>query len=541
MRIAIYGLPSSGKTTLIEKIPNVRALCGRQELERLSGGEFSNMSEEDKRRIRIRYTEYLSELNDDVVVSDGHYSFVDNVVFTPNDGDIYDVIFYLYCNPAELKNRLAASEKNEKYSSLSEETIKQWQEFEIESLRAECHLRNKDFYVITDNNESTAFYHFFSEVVRGLSATDYAKSVATKICELYPATENEEIVLVDGDKTIIEQDSFRFCYDGKTKVFDGDHYTGYQSFLFSKELEDLGPIPDSIRDISLNEDVMNMLQGKRYVILSSGITSVWNKLKELWNFTEVIADPMISADTKYYIAKYIKTAGYRVTAIGDSKNDFYMLKEADIGYMQIGNRISRSLLNANLDGLKLLYDKTSFLLESKMDSDVTKDISICKSNSGINGNRLAAAHIRLGQKMGAQIASLFPARNTAVLVLDRGGRFFGDGVYSSFGGVFYPYNPSKEDVPEINQERIVIVDSVINSGKSILKLISDLKSNNPNREIVVVTNVIQREALTLFSDYKVFAVRASENSFVGKRQALQTGKSGPDTADRLFNIIDRGF
>jgi hypothetical protein len=118
MRIAIYGLPSSGKTTLIEKIPNVRALCGRQELERLSNGEFPNMCEDDKRRIRIRYTEYLSELNDDVIVSDGHYSFVDNVVFTPNDGDIYDVIFYLYCNPAELKKRLATSEKNEKYSLL---------------------------------------------------------------------------------------------------------------------------------------------------------------------------------------------------------------------------------------------------------------------------------------------------------------------------------------------------------------------------------------------------------------------------------------
>ena len=49
--------------------------------------------------------------------------------------------------------------------------------------------------------------------------------------------------------------------------------------------------------------------------------------------------------------------------------------------------------------------------------------------------------------------------------------------------------------------------------------------------------VIQNEAVELFKDYLVFATRLSKNSFVGVNQSKQTGKTGPDTADRLFNLI----
>lgn len=541
MRIAIYGLPSSGKTTLMENIPNAKTISGRQELERLSCGQFSAMDEENKRLTRIQYTEYLSSLNDDVVVSDGHYSFVDNVVFTPNDGDIYDVFFYLYCSPSVLLKRFAASEKNIKYSSLSEETIRQWQDFEIESLRLECHKRNKDFYVVTDNEESTAFYDFFKMVVNGFSTFLYAKDIAVRISNTYPIDKYKEIIITDGDKTVIEQDSFRFCYNGKTSVFDGDIYSTYQSYLYKNELISISSIPDIIREIKLNDDVWNMIKDTAYVVVSSGITSVWERLGEIFGFAEVIADPLISADCKYYVVKLLKEFGYRVVAFGDSKNDYYMLSEADDGYLKIGNRISRSLKNVDLTGLHLLYDKEPFYLTNDATEEDLRDISICKSNSGINGSRLAAAHLRLGQRLGSKLATMYPSKNTAVLVLERGGRFFGDGLYSSFGGVFFPYNPSKDTMPEISQQRVVIVDSVINTGKSIKAMIDLLKNDNPSREIVIASNVIQQSAIELLSDYKVFVVRSSTNSFVGKRQAVQIGNNGPDTADRLYNIIDRGF
>ena len=127
------------------------------------------------------------------------------------------------------------------------------------------------------------------------------------------------------------------------------------------------------------------------------------------------------------------------------------------------------------------------------------------------------------------------------LVLERGGRFFGDGVYMGAGGIFYSMNPKQDDAPVINTERVVIVDSVINTGKSIMRIIDELKNHNPGIDVIIAANVIQNEAVELFKDYLVFATRLSKNSFVGVNQSKQTGKTGPDTADRLFNLIKQRY
>ena len=211
-----------------------------------------------------------------------------------------------------------------------------------------------------------------------------------------------------------------------------------------------------------------------------------------------------------------------------------MIKLKNVGYEIAGNVIVK---NVNLNGISLLYDKAPYILYDNT-NDSVDDILICKSNSGINGSRLAAAHINLGRILGQVINKCIPSFNTSVLVLERGGRFFGDGVYSSFGGVFYSYNPKMEQLPDIKSNIILVVDSVINTGKSILNVVTELKRQNPNVEIIIISNVIQRKALNLLQDYKIFAIRTSDNSFVGSKQIIQKGGQGPDTADRLFNHIE---
>ncbi len=538
MKFVLYGMPCAGKTTLLKALNGrLRIINGSTWLKEQSDGKFSELPEDQKKALRIQYTKFLNTFSDEDIISDGHYAFEDVVVFTEADGDAYDVFMYLYCDPHELWCRIQKSEKNIRFASITEESLSTWQNREIEQLRLQCHKRNKDFYVLPSNQvTSTDFLAFVNAITNGFSSYRLASDLVDRIRDWYPSP--TELILVDGDKTFIQQDSFRVCSNGfQTAVFDGNFYTGYQSFCFDREINGLSFDDKELENCTLNEAVVSNIQKQKFIVLSAGIPSLWDKLRVQFNIPHVIASPLISADTKYYVAKLLHAVGYGITAYGDSKNDLYLLKEADEGYLYIGDRLSRSLVSEDISSLHILHKAAPFILDDEKNDEVTREIAICKSTSGINGARLALAHFDLGVRIGQRIKTVFPNRNTAVLVLERGGRFFGDGVYIGFGGQLFPYNPKKDVCPLLNGNQILIVDSVINTGRSTLSLIEKLKANNPRAQFCIVSNVIQEEALPMLQDHTVYAVRLSANKFVGKRQAKQVGNAGPDTADRLFNLI----
>ena len=181
-------------------------------------------------------------------------------------------------------------------------------------------------------------------------------------------------------------------------------------------------------------------------------------------------------------------------------------------------------------------DRSPYILADHS-TEIKNDIAICKSDSGISGSKLADAHIRLGRKLGEIIQGFILDKNTAVIVLERGGRFFGDGLYTGFGGTFYSYDPKCDALPDISSDIVIIVDSVINTGKSIIDTVKKLKQKNPDIEIFIAANVIQDKTISLLNGYKVFAIRTSANSFIGSRQNEQKNGKGPDTADRLYNYL----
>lgn len=532
LKYVLYGLPCSGKTTLMNEL-SIPVIHGSKILNDMLSGSFSQLSNDEKNKLRIEYTQMLS-CRSDTFISDGHYSFLDDVVFTQNDGDLYDVFLYLYCEPKVILKRFQVSSKNSRFAYLSEESIYKWQNYEIESLRSECHARCKDFYVVRDIS-SDELQFFICKINKGYSSYSIAVGIADKIMRNYPTP--CEVHICDGDKTIITQDSFRLCTDNYvTNIFDGGFYTGYQSFAFSKETAGLDYNVNKLSDICINDTVYDMVRDKNYVILSSGITSLWERIASRLGLKNVVADTNISADTKYFVVRILQDNGYSVTAYGDGRNDYYMLKQADTGYLYIGSYLSRSLRKTDLSGISLLYDKSPFIL-SEVDDTLFDDIAICKSGSGINGSKLADAHNRLGKKLGEVMNTFIPSTGTAVIVLERGGRFFGDGIYTGFGGTFYAYNPKKDKLPKIQNSAAVIVDSVINTGNSVLATIEKIKEDNPDIDIVIAVNVIQEKAFKVLNEYKVFAIRTSQNSFVGNRQAVQKDGKGPDTADRLYNYI----
>lgn len=61
----------------------------------------------------------------------------------------------------------------------------------------------------------------------------------------------------------------------------------------------------------------------------------------------------MSAETKLYITKHLQEAGYTVIAYGDGMNDYYMLKQADKGFLKTksNGEVSRSLKGKDLEGL----------------------------------------------------------------------------------------------------------------------------------------------------------------------------------------------
>ena len=61
----------------------------------------------------------------------------------------------------------------------------------------------------------------------------------------------------------------------------------------------------------------------------------------------------MSAETKLYITQHLQAAGKRVIAYGDGMNDYYMLKQANQGFLvkRDNGSISRSLLGRDLEGI----------------------------------------------------------------------------------------------------------------------------------------------------------------------------------------------
>ena len=167
------------------------------------------------------------------------------------------------------------------------------------------------------------------------------------------------------------------------------------------------------------------------------------------------------------------------------------------------------------------------MFEIEKDNRVNELIAITKSNSGISGPALAKAHMELGELLAEEFSGL-DTEDTTIVAMLRGGLFFAEGMYFKLGCKFQTYDPKKDTFVRPNTKNVILVDSVINTGKTILAILEpDMK---------VASCVINQKAVHLF-DKQLYTIRVSANSFVGEEVLQQTGDKGPDTTMRLFNLI----
>ncbi len=154
-------------------------------------------------------------------------------------------------------------------------------------------------------------------------------------------------------------------------------------------------------------------------------------------------------------------------------------------------------------------------------------ISITKSDSGISGPALAMAHMELGKYLAQCFPEMKPEDTTVVAML-RGGMFFAEGIYFQLGCKFQLYDPKKECFVRPDTKNVIVVDSVINTGDTIKKILQP--------DMLVASCVVNEQAAELFGD-QLYTIRISQNSFVGANVNKQNGRIGPDTTMRLFNQI----
>ncbi len=166
------------------------------------------------------------------------------------------------------------------------------------------------------------------------------------------------------------------------------------------------------------------------------------------------------------------------------------------------------------------------MYELEKTDEVRELIAITKSNSGISGPKLAYAHMQLGRLL-AQKMSFSPADTTVVAIM-RGGIFFAEGIYFELGCRFQLYDPKYEEFVMPETKNIIMVDSVINTGKTIRRILTP--------EMWVACCVINEKAVSIL-EKQLYTIRVSKNQFTGSNVRFQKGTIGPDTTMRLFNLI----
>ena len=180
------------------------------------------------------------------------------------------------------------------------------------------------------------------------------------------------------------------------------------------------------------------------------------------------------------------------------------------------------------------------LTENGINSTIEKEISLCKSNSGICGKELRNAHMQLGKNIGIQISTNnAQANRIAVIVMMRAGLSFALGIADELENneksVNIIFSTEEKTLPNdfdpALYNLIIIVNAVIRTGKRLISLADSID----NKQIIFATNVLDETGISNFNKRTVYTVRISQNSFIGSNQKTVLNGRGPDTGDRLFN------
>lgn len=577
MKVVVYGVSASGKDYLIGEIvsyltkrgirmthvPGSTAL-GRMAMERHGRG-FSSIDENAKDMLRVAFAEALSERETRCgnVVVDGHYAFPERDgtyrdVFTDSDLGAYDLFIYLDTDPAVVASRLT-----ERGIRISPEDVGKWQNHEVNGLVSRLLPSGKELHVVRNDGEPTLRY-IWEAMGGGWSSEVMARRAVGVLSGI---DEPGTVCLVDCDRTLVEEDTTSLALglqskggDALADIYARDRYSNYQSFMAGEWLEanltiDDGTVASTCASVTPNCRLVASLEqmpGTRVIAITAGPVEIWSSLLDSMGIDAELLDTggVMSKYLKYFVARELQRLGHFVIAVGDSMLDSLMLAQADRAYVYAGKGRRESMagfLEANPQVRQFSFSAYQYpgtpsdesicwvSCLDQYDPDVAAEIAVCKSGSGVVGRRLRNAHKRLGSMVARRIALCFSGEEFAVVVMMRSGLPFGEGVADTLDCPMLFYVDDAEGLASeiaadgFDNRRVILVDGVINTGKSLRDLVGVLDT----LRLAVAASVVSSEA-RLESGVPVFSARVSDNSYVGAKQWEVSAGKGPDTADRLF-------
>ncbi|KAH8729252.1 uracil phosphoribosyltransferase-domain-containing protein [Ilyonectria robusta] len=331
----------------------------------------------------------------------------------------------------------------------------------------------------------------------------------------------------------------------------------------------------------------------RALVVTCGLGRVWEKVLErhgLSKSVDVIGGGRISdgfvvtAAVKADVVSHLRNAAHLyVWAFGDSPLDLPMLKEADQAIVVVGDKRTRSssmdaalskaiqdeafqarqVLLPNwapprLDEDKLplirlddqqfigsmMHRRRSIKILHATDRNAAKLLTSPTRDAEVAGPALREAHgleYTIPHVQGHKTTGhrLRNEHQTSIVALMRGGEAMAFGVNAAFPHAMFIHAASATDIKRHHVDRqytVILVDSVVNSGKTLMEFVEHVHSLNPSIRIVVVAGVVQAEVVVethalakLMGHYgaSIVALRLSENKF--------TGTKTTDTGNRLFN------
>lgn len=131
-------------------------------------------------------------------------------------------------------------------------------------------------------------------------------------------------------------------------------------------------------------------------------------------------------------------------------------------------------------------------------------------------------------------------QQTTIVALMRAGEPMADGVNDAFPLAMFVHAKRPEDIQSHHlkgKAQVILVDAVVNSGKTAMEFVETIRTIDANIHIVFVAGVVQAEcvspdsaiykSLTDVGNISLIALRISDTKF--------TGSGTTDTGNRLFN------